>query len=1004
MAKETVFLIHGTFSGEPSKAGTEPKDRKWWERGSPFWDGLHAALEAEQPGRFELTDRFVWGDGGKNSETLRRQGGKDLLEEIKKLEQGQSFHLVAHSHGGSVIWHALVEAKLQKLELTGLKSWTTVGTPFLRFVPSNASLWLIAPFSVSLFALLWFGIAWPLPIPAFGRAWTWADGPIVFIGLIGLLLTLAILIASFVLATSHLIAQLIEIVDDRRRRVAERAAIHTYGPLHLALTHRDDEPKNGIGLSTYRPGHIWPRPTVVKSHGWLRRKLTALARVVSEIWARPIDDLAWQAVARRVQGDDHPYLDLGAVSTAPYGFASRRVGYNTVERSTIGNDADKNTLHIGRRLRNLLRRVARRPNKAIELAVLRDAVDWRGIIHTSYFDHPFTMVRISENLLRAKRRKVTQSDIEVTRYWPRALTLALGGTSAAGLALVALVTGLAFQTWVLPYSEQGLLVAVVETENTDPLVINAENGDWPGHLSLRLQRLAEAELTRPFGPAAIEAPPKDFNMRMRSAQVRAYWLASPQGGNDLAAVDEYVKTFPDDAIDSLMMNYYLQSMAIWSRVRDRTPEEAEAIELWRRAQLIAPQNSIEFGQGQKVIQSLVQVVLAAQLEKPIEVDASSPVRNFWDCGRSGLVALALIDIVEPRRAAELAANCTPGRMAEANLLLIGHLHGNYPVGDLGRFIRQMEIDDESAAEIFENRPTIECIMQSDNRARFGLLRRELLDVALKLFVDNKPQDAIGALSTIVVWAEQTQLWADSLLAMGKASPRDLQIVVESQYEELVWSLLKTDMATLIQITKGMVGTFPDLDFARALAPALPEHENWSGDFGPAFVELAKSFVSTGDDAAGHLNAVLAALPADSGAAAALGLAVADEALRINDEGLWASAVDIARKHAFAARASQQRVGMLRRLAKAEVRSGNFPEALRIAGLASNADDHAHDLIAISDSLLCRVGDRDSCSGTAFPPESHIPSDWADLPTSDLPFVEPVRPVDLKQCVLPPQTD
>ena len=46
--------------------------------------------------------------------------------------EGRGYHLVGHSHGGSVIWHALCRARLYRKDLTCLRSWSTVGTPYLQ--------------------------------------------------------------------------------------------------------------------------------------------------------------------------------------------------------------------------------------------------------------------------------------------------------------------------------------------------------------------------------------------------------------------------------------------------------------------------------------------------------------------------------------------------------------------------------------------------------------------------------------------------------------------------------------------------------------------------------------------------------------------------------------------------------------------------------------------------------------------------------------------------------
>ena len=68
-----------------------------------------------------------------------------LLALLMRFEsQRQPYHLVCHSHGGSVAWEALKQSVSIKREtparesnsqnggLYHLKSWATIGTPFMR--------------------------------------------------------------------------------------------------------------------------------------------------------------------------------------------------------------------------------------------------------------------------------------------------------------------------------------------------------------------------------------------------------------------------------------------------------------------------------------------------------------------------------------------------------------------------------------------------------------------------------------------------------------------------------------------------------------------------------------------------------------------------------------------------------------------------------------------------------------------------------------------------------
>ena len=95
-------------------------------RGASYSKRLPAGVRLAGEG-----EMFHW--SGENSERSRIKAGRDLLEHLLELEtEGRGYHLVGHSHGGSVIWHALCRARFHRKELTSLRSWSTVGTPYLQ--------------------------------------------------------------------------------------------------------------------------------------------------------------------------------------------------------------------------------------------------------------------------------------------------------------------------------------------------------------------------------------------------------------------------------------------------------------------------------------------------------------------------------------------------------------------------------------------------------------------------------------------------------------------------------------------------------------------------------------------------------------------------------------------------------------------------------------------------------------------------------------------------------
>lgn len=119
----TIVTVHGTFSSGPLEG------QSWWQRGSAFAVRLPELIEGAD-GKLGI-EPFVW--NGLNSETARRQAGERLAARLAELEAaGEPYAVVGHSHGGSVVGAALLNAARSKQPLRLLQRWITVGTPFIR--------------------------------------------------------------------------------------------------------------------------------------------------------------------------------------------------------------------------------------------------------------------------------------------------------------------------------------------------------------------------------------------------------------------------------------------------------------------------------------------------------------------------------------------------------------------------------------------------------------------------------------------------------------------------------------------------------------------------------------------------------------------------------------------------------------------------------------------------------------------------------------------------------
>lgn len=190
-----LLLIHGTFATAshqdpetPSAPLPSCKRLGWWEPGSSFWTSLQQALRppgivlagdasalSPSPGSLDAEGDlpahlrpFRWSSA--NTERARHQAAQQLLQRLLVFEEeGRDYHLIGHSHGGSVIWLALQKAVLfrwrqggplsQLYQLRHLRSWCTIGTAFLHYQGIKVGIWYGKALTIlSLLLCFGFGI------------------------------------------------------------------------------------------------------------------------------------------------------------------------------------------------------------------------------------------------------------------------------------------------------------------------------------------------------------------------------------------------------------------------------------------------------------------------------------------------------------------------------------------------------------------------------------------------------------------------------------------------------------------------------------------------------------------------------------------------------------------------------------------------------------------------------------------------------------------------------
>ena len=441
-AQDLVLLIHGTFAGSAADEGDS-----WWQQGSPAWKELSPRL----PAGTRLAERgevFHW--SGDNSERARIKAGLDLLERLRELETaGRGYHLIGHSHGGSVIWHTLRLAALRGQKLDRLKSWTTVGTPFLHYrtrgawSPANIvnlglALVLLKPAYKAFFGFFLFAFAAVLGwnttlnlrsdqdvglVMALFRAPVlklveWAGVPLLttdtgmrlgsydpssgqsllaylFFTWEGWIISLIVLLGGYlflILATLFL-NPVLESLRIRKEKRLEREAMETYRGRWLGLWSPNDEAINGLratlDLTVSFVAQITPRERILLSDylALLSRPYSWLLAPAFNTLLRPLlDRVVRSLVVKTAQGNNRPAAEVVAVSPIPVP-DSGSDAHPPLPAGLNASLVDRANQHA-RDIAPKLRDLLAEPSFVAGLERFGQALSGRELIHTSYFDHP----------------------------------------------------------------------------------------------------------------------------------------------------------------------------------------------------------------------------------------------------------------------------------------------------------------------------------------------------------------------------------------------------------------------------------------------------------------------------------------------------------------------------------------------------------------------------------------------------------------------------------------
>lgn len=270
MAK--LITVHGTGAGASADEGAI-----WWQLGSPFMTSLGRILDMSQ---VEVIP-FHW-DIGANSERQRRDAGKRLYEQLKALDAaGQDYYVLGHSHGGSVIYNALLLSAVKSKRLQRLQAWFTVGSPFIDIAPRRLLALRLSPPGLAVYAL---GVA--------------------------------LLIAALALIGSHLVGtELTRLIDEKLKGAA---LAHLYAPILMATC--------VLAAATYALLYVYDR----LSNRWISDKAK---RKAAELYAG-----SWIGLAH---ADDEAIAALRAASSfkpeiIPRNFLARPFSMIPIVAMTLG--------------------------------------------------------------------------------------------------------------------------------------------------------------------------------------------------------------------------------------------------------------------------------------------------------------------------------------------------------------------------------------------------------------------------------------------------------------------------------------------------------------------------------------------------------------------------------------------------------------------------------------------------------------------------------------------
>jgi hypothetical protein len=377
-----------------------------------------------------------------------------LTQHLLPLEHaGTRFHVIAHSHGGSVVLEALRQAIRTQIRLQHLRSVCTVGTPYLQYealgIGSRLMYMLLATVAALAICVMQFASYWA------HRGLLWEYGEIVALWVLPAMWIGILTISAY---TTTLV--LLRIKAGRTLRIRqqlEEQISATFGERWLSLFSHADEAINGLQQTLGAHPNIVPRPE--REHRNARiRPIAFVQNVVRMLLARIADQFIWWRVTTVLQGTDIVGWQMHSVRRAPAGQQEVCILPEAID-AELNETANQQAAVTLAKVRQALGVALTGNETGGFFTAIGGALSFDELIHTSYFQNSHIKELITAHIRNCpdfERSTITDAPAGPLTKAARSafpiLEATAAGVGVSLLALLLLTAGSVYVQGVSPYA------------------------------------------------------------------------------------------------------------------------------------------------------------------------------------------------------------------------------------------------------------------------------------------------------------------------------------------------------------------------------------------------------------------------------------------------------------------------------------------------------------------------------------------------------------------------